>query len=164
MKKADVKNALARLNKLYNKIDKLEQDATFYVNDYEIDSASSFIIDRLELVKERIETVKSLLEDKAFKQKKLPILKTFEDLGFDVSKEGKQYFIHQYTPAGEDWGFYLEKLHDVIEYAQNFDVDEEFKMWLDAKQNGVRGVPEASELWQDQCWKRGILVRLANRI
>lgn len=25
--------------------------------------------------------------------------------GFTVDKEDSQYFIHQYTPEGEDWGF-----------------------------------------------------------
>lgn len=87
-----------------------------------------------------------------------------ENNGFLVTDEGNGYFIEQYTPAGEDWGFYLDNLADIKKYAENFDENEEFEMWVEAKKNGVAGVPDYSDLWQDQLWKKEILNTVANEI
>lgn len=84
-----------------------------------------------------------------------------ERYGFDISKDECGYFIHQYTPAGEDWGFYVEKLKEVIDYAETFSPDEEFLMWLEAKKSGVSGVPSSDELWKDQLWKQEILEKVS---
>lgn len=37
----------------------------------------------------------------------------------------------------------------VVECAEDFDVDEHVEMWIEAKKNGVRGVPSVSELVHD---------------
>lgn len=92
------------------------------------------------------------------------IKKILEDNNFVVTKEGNQYFISQYTPAGEDWGFYLDKLEDLKTYAENFDPDEEFEMWVEAKKNGVSDVPSYRELLDDQEWKQEILLKMAEQI
>lgn len=92
------------------------------------------------------------------------IIKVLEKNGFDVTKESGQWFIHQYTPAGEDWGFYLENLDDLVDYAENFDPDDEFEMWVEAKKNGTSGVPSYSELFEDQLWKQNILKEVADLI
>lgn len=92
------------------------------------------------------------------------IKQLLEDNDFDVTKEDNRYFIHQYTPAGEDWGFYLDNLEDLKDYAENFDVDEEFEMWVEAKKNGVSGVPSYRELLDDQQWKQDILTKIAQQI
>lgn len=92
------------------------------------------------------------------------ILEILENNGFSVTDEGNGFFINQYTPAGEDWGFHLDELADIKEYAENFDPDEEFEMWVDAKKNGVAGVPSYAELLHDQIWKRDILRTVANEI
>lgn len=84
--------------------------------------------------------------------------------GFTVDKESSQYFIHQYTPEGEDWGFYLEHLKDIVDYSENFDPGEEFAMWVEAKMNGFHGVPEHANLWEDQQWKREILNKVADEV
>ena len=84
--------------------------------------------------------------------------------GFEVTKEDDGYAIHQYTPEGEDWWLYFDKLTDIVEYAEYFSPDDEFEMWVEAKHNGVRGVPGISELWQDQLWKQGILNKVAKEI
>lgn len=81
--------------------------------------------------------------------------------GFEVTKESDGYAIHQYTPEGEDWWLYFDKLGDIVSYAENFDPEEEFEMWVEAKHNGVSGVPAIPELWQDQLWKRDILNKVA---
>ena len=98
------------------------------------------------------------------KRQNKTIIKILEDNGFRVNKENNQYLISQYTPAGEDWGFYLEDLHDLPKYAENFDVDENFEMWVEAKQNGVEGVPSYSVLLKDQQWKQQTLRKVAESI
>jgi hypothetical protein len=92
------------------------------------------------------------------------IRKILEKHGFDITKESSQYFIHQYTPEGEDWGFYVDRLKDVVTYSENFDPGEEFAMWVEAKRSGFRGVPGYAELWKDQLWKEEILNKVAAEI
>ena len=89
------------------------------------------------------------------------IKKILESHGFDVTKEDNQYFIHQFTPEGEDWGFYVDNLVDIEDYAYNFDPEEEFEMWVKAD---VRGKPSVSELWQDQLWKKELLNNIAEEL
>lgn len=84
-----------------------------------------------------------------------------EKYGFNVQKVEDGYEIQQYTPAGEDWCLFFRKLEEIKTYAEYFDEGEEFSMWVQAKQDGVRGVPEYSELWQDQLWKKEILKSVA---
>jgi hypothetical protein len=58
----------------------------------------------------------------------------------------------QYSPAGEDFIFYVSIenfVDDVAKYAANFDVDDHIEMWLEAKRNGVSGVPSARVLVED---------------
>lgn len=87
-----------------------------------------------------------------------------ENNGFEISIENDGYNLHQYTPAGEDWNIYLNKLKDIKEYAENFDPEEEFEMWIEAKHNGVAGVPGVSELWQDQLWKQETLNKIVGEL
>lgn len=65
--------------------------------------------------------------------------------------------MQQETPAGEDWNLSFNKLQDIKDYAENYDPEEDFNIWIEAKQNGVPGV---AELWQDQLWKQNLLSRL----
>ena len=79
-----------------------------------------------------------------------------EELGWTVEfeKECAAEF-RQYSPAGEDFLFYVEAstmdgiVNEVDSYADDFDVEEHVKMWLDAKYNGISGVPEITDLVQD---------------
>lgn len=51
-----------------------------------------------------------------------------------------------------DWSIYLDANEDVElrkEYAANFDIDEHIELWIEAKRNGVKGVPSARELVYD---------------
>lgn len=88
--------------------------------------------------------------------------KRLENFGFTVEKTKNGYEISQYTPKGEDWCLYFDKLEDIIQYAEDFDEGEEFAMWVDAKRSGFRGVPGYKELWQDQLWKKEILCKVAS--
>lgn len=40
-------------------------------------------------------------------------------------------------------------IQNVKEYAANFDIDEHIELWIEAKRNGVKGVPSTRELVYD---------------
>lgn len=92
------------------------------------------------------------------------IKKILENNGFDVNVIDGGYEVSQYTPAEEDWILTFNKLEDIVDYAENFDPEEEFTMWIKAKQNGVRGIPSVPELWKDQLWKQELLNKVADKI
>lgn len=79
------------------------------------------------------------------------IRKVAEKLDWKVEKVGKWLEISKYSGAGEDFRFCVEKpyIKSIKEYAEDFDVDEHIEMWVEAKQNGVRGVPSVRELVHD---------------
>ena len=57
-----------------------------------------------------------------------------------------------YSPAGEDFVMcvLVENFPEAVaEYAADFDIDEHIAMWIEAKHNGVSGVPSARELVHD---------------
>ena len=95
------------------------------------------------------------------------IIKILERNGFTVTQS--EYYgdwdIRQYTPAGEDWGFAVNELKDIKEYSENFDPEEDFTMWAEARMyNRVRGVPDIPTLWKDQLWKQKQLKKVARLI
>lgn len=56
------------------------------------------------------------------------------------------------SPAGEDISICVDSknfIQNVKEYAANFDIDEHIELWIEAKRNGVKGVPSARELVYD---------------
>lgn len=58
----------------------------------------------------------------------------------------------QYSPAGEDFSFTVNAENaakEIYEYYDNFDVDDHIEMWVEAKQNGVAGVPSIRQLVED---------------
>ena len=60
--------------------------------------------------------------------------------------------LEKYSPAGEDFSFTVSSANFVAavkEYAAEFDIDEHIEMRIEAKKNGVRGVPSARELVYD---------------
>lgn len=95
---------------------------------------------------------------------KSKIKSILEKYGFTINGEANGYNLQQYTPEGEDWNIYLFKLEDIREYAEDFDPEEEFTVWFEAKQNGVQGVPGIAALWQDQLWKENLLKQILNTI
>lgn len=88
----------------------------------------------------------------------------FEYYDFSINDTGNEFELSQYTPAGEDWYIVLNKLEDIIEYAEDFDPEEEFTMWIEAKQNGAREVPNVPDLWEDQLWKQKLLNKVAEEV
>lgn len=60
--------------------------------------------------------------------------------------------VSQYSPAGEDFSFTLDPdniVRDLREYAVSFDPDEHAEMWVEARKNGVSGVPSIRVLIND---------------
>lgn len=60
--------------------------------------------------------------------------------------------LQQYTPAGEDFIFYVKASDfrkEIEDYYEDFDIDEHVTMWLKAKEAGTAGVPTARELVHD---------------
>lgn len=69
-------------------------------------------------------------------------------------KEGVDF--RKYSPAGEDFGFYVrgltgdEIMKEIREYAENFDVEDHAIMWIEAKINRtVEGIPDIKTLIND---------------
>lgn len=75
--------------------------------------------------------------------------KICEDLGWSLTDEGDgSFYVSQYSPKGEDFGFSVPAdnfVQAVREYYEDFDVDEHVEMWLEARKNGVQGVPASIE-------------------
>lgn len=87
-----------------------------------------------------------------------------EKLGWSVDWQTQEYpkgktekyvEFSQESPAGEDFSFYVfyDALHDIAHelytWWQDFVVEEHVKMWLEAKSNGVGGVPDVVTLVED---------------
>ena len=52
----------------------------------------------------------------------------------------------KFSPAGEDFNICVDFIQNVKEYAAGWDIDEHIEMWIDARRNGVNGVPSTREL------------------
>ena len=87
-----------------------------------------------------------------------------EEYGFSISDEDGDYDLQLGTPAGEDWHIILNRLEDIVDYAEDFDPDSEFEMWVEAKMAGDSSIPGYSELLEDQQWKKDLLMKIAKEI
>ncbi len=56
----------------------------------------------------------------------------------------------QLTNVTQDFSFNVFTLGGLQDYYDNFDIDSEVYMWLEAKQNGVSGVPNVVELVEEE--------------
>lgn len=68
-----------------------------------------------------------------------------EKLGWSLTDEGDGSIrVSQYSPEEEDFSISVSAdnfVKDVRDQYEGFDVDEHVEMWLEARRNGVRGVP-----------------------
>lgn len=94
---------------------------------------------------------------------KRKIKNVLEDKGFAVTKDGDTWFISRYTPAGEDWVLYFDELEDIIDYTEDYDPEDDFNMWIEARQ-WDKTVPGPAELWQDQLWKQKTLNKVLEEL
>ena len=94
--------------------------------------------------------------DKAERKNKMKIAEIkeiAERLGWRVDEydDGTVEF-SQYSPAGEDFSFTVnakEAAKEIYEYYNDFDIDEHVEMWIEARENGVIGVPSTRQLVED---------------
>lgn len=98
------------------------------------------------------------------------IIEIAEKLEWTVNVENDYIEFGQYSPAGEDFSFIVntvtpkEIIEQVVEYADDFDIDEHIGMWIEAKRNGVSGVPSTRELVYDAEEISEMLNTLAERL
>ena len=78
--------------------------------------------------------------------------------------------LENFSPAGEDLiisvgGTTPEgMIKDIIEYANNFDPDEHIEMWIEARHNGVGGIPSTRVLVEDADAIERMLEELADKV
>lgn len=80
-------------------------------------------------------------------------LEICENLNWEIYKyDDGTVELRTESPAGEDFSFSVNSknfIDDIKEFAANFDIDEHIEMWVEAKNNGVSGVPSIRELVKD---------------
>lgn len=76
-----------------------------------------------------------------------------ERLGWEVDeRDDGTVELCNYSPAGEDISFTVnakEAAKEIYECYNGFDVDEHIEMWIEARENGVPGVPSTRRLVED---------------
>ena len=75
-----------------------------------------------------------------------------DKLGWWVREYDDYVEVGKYSPAGEDFFFIVTAenfAREVDLYADKFDPDEHIEMWIEARRNGVQGVPTTRELVDD---------------
>ena len=84
------------------------------------------------------------------------IIKVIDAEGWYFHDEGNgEGYLERHTPAGEDYIINVDPstadalFQSIYDEDFNFDVDEHVEMWVEAKHNGVCGVPRVVELVDD---------------
>ncbi len=93
------------------------------------------------------------------------LLTKAEELGWwssawiEESQNNRTYVeMGQHSPAGEDFSMIIDfdaedqcsSFRDSLEsYYEDFDIDEHVEMWVEARRNGISGVPSIRELVKD---------------
>lgn len=68
-----------------------------------------------------------------------------ENLGWKIYEYKTDVELENYSPAGEDFSFCVDKkdlVKNITEYADDFDADEHAEMWV-KNMHTVRGVPQS---------------------
>ena len=85
---------------------------------------------------------------KKLEQKYLDVLEKHEWAVSSYTDDGRVE-IEKYSPAGEDFLICVEDENfpdAVMEYYESFDVDDHIDMWVEARRNGVSGIPSTRRL------------------
>lgn len=76
-----------------------------------------------------------------------------ESLGWTVREyDDGSAELSQYSPAGEDFSLCVETenfAEEIRSYYEDFDPEEHAEMWIEAKRNGVGGIPSIRRLIED---------------
>lgn len=98
------------------------------------------------------------------------LVKVATEQGWDVFPDKDVIDLRIYSPAGEDFGFSIDKNKDYIEqiedFESNFDPDEHAEQWcrLSAEEKSRMGVPPISVLLEDAKDIKQMLVDLVNAV
>ena len=95
------------------------------------------------------------------------IISEANSLGWDVDRLNDSVLFRRYSPAGEDFFFYVgleNPIQEICEYAESFDENEHVEMWIQARKEGVSGVPMTIELVQDASDIHDMLRELASAL
>ena len=85
------------------------------------------------------------------------LLDKAEELGWCIHEDHEEWEFSQYSPAGEDFSFYVctsdvidpeDLAREIRSYANDFDTEEHVEMWIEA-QGKVSGVPDIKTLVKD---------------
>ena len=78
---------------------------------------------------------------------------TITDCDYNGGSKGFEF--KKYSPAGEDFIFSVEAnnpdelVDNIREYYNDFDPEEHVEMWVEARHNGVGGIPSIRRLVED---------------
>lgn len=88
-----------------------------------------------------------------------------EEYGWKINKSKTKIELTKYSPAGEELSLTIDSDDDLERqiqiYADDFDVDEHVKMWIESSCNGV---PSIRELLEDAEWIENDLQNLARAL
>ncbi len=96
-----------------------------------------------------------------------------EKIGWTVYIDEDGWDFRQYSPAGEDFSFFVSKsdvhseedmVREVRSYANDFDTEEHVQMWLEGRRNGMSGVPDLKTLAKDADDIKLMLNKLASAL
>lgn len=88
---------------------------------------------------------------KRIREKYLEILEKHDWRVSSYTDDGRVE-LEKWSPAGEDFIMCVSVKDlpgSVMEYYNNFDVDDHIEMWVEARRNGVSGVPNIRALVED---------------
>ena len=74
-----------------------------------------------------------------------------------VNEYENNYYFGKRSPAGQDWGFYIDKtktleefVEEIYKYYQDFDCSYETYLWLDNTGHGTNGAPyDMKDIYED---------------
>ena len=99
------------------------------------------------------------------------LLQAVEKCGWTVETEGKYINLLNSSPAGEQLVITIsaralprEAIDQIVNYANNFDVDEHVEMWVQAKASGSKGIPPITTLVKDASEIAEMLKTLAETV
>lgn len=101
------------------------------------------------------------------------LLDKVDALGWSVYEDESGWDIRQASPAGEDFGFFVQSsevkdaddfVREVRKFADDFDPYENIEMWVEARKNGVGGVPDIRTLVKDADDEQDMLDELADAL
>lgn len=147
------------IRELKNKCDTYLEEVELIGNeDAYTDSLLENIFEQIARLKDFYDKSTNMVKDEVKVVHTLDELKDYlEDKDWTVREYGPDdWDIAQSSPAGEDFSFSIVHNNDVEkaitaikEYAYNFDTQEHIEMWVEARRNGVSGVPSTKELCED---------------